>query len=96
MQILGVSLRRPTARDLLTTVLAFAIVGAALYGAIVGTQLPVSDPTTVGAMICWGLLASLFGVDLRKGWRHWALFLSGLVAVLLVFTFAHAALTAGH
>lgn len=95
MQILGVSLRRPTARNVLTSFLSFGIVGAAGYGAIVGTQLPVIDPTTLAAMMGWGLLATLFGVDLRRGWRHWALFLSGFVAVLLVFTFAHAALTAG-
>lgn len=94
MQILGVSLRRPTARHLMTTCLAFAITAAVLCAIVAGMHLPIYDPTTLVAMMTWGLFATAFGIDLRRGWRHWALFLSGFVVVVLVFTLAHAALTA--
>lgn len=94
MKTLGVAVRRPTVRDVVTTCMSFAIVAAIIFGAATGAHVPISDPVTLSAVLLYALLASVFGVDLRKGWRHWALYLSGFAAVTLVFTLAHAALTA--
>ncbi|MEP7282160.1 MAG: hypothetical protein ABI696_09290 [Rubrivivax sp.] len=84
MNVLGISLRRPsfgetTATSIMAIGLWLAGVGAMVQsGQAFGRQ----DMAALLVMVWWGCMTVRLGIDLRAGWRH--LLASGLGALVLL------------
>ncbi|WP_176000231.1 hypothetical protein [Burkholderia vietnamiensis] len=86
MQILGVTLRRPTFNDM-TFAAAMGTAVFAVYELAV-MALGVHETTKGGLLFfagtVWGALSNRIGIDLAKGWRAKVLFLIGLGLLVMV------------
>lgn len=80
MQILGVTLRRPTFNDLTFA----AAMGTAVFAVyeLVMMALGVHETTRSALLFfvgtVWGALSNRIGIDVTQGWRAKVLFLTGL------------------
>lgn len=86
MQILGLTLRRPTFNDLTFA----AAMGTAVFAVyeLAMMALGVHETTRGGLLFfggtVWGALSNRIGIDLTQGWRAKVLFMIGLGLLVMV------------
>jgi len=90
MQILGITLRRPTYREVTRTTLiaTVVLVVIAVVAPAAGFYPSRFTAVVLFATSLWGMIGNLMGISVRAGWRHLLLNVSGSVVLAIVISLA--------